>query len=449
MSTVRRFFQRYLLSTAGSLLLFLAVNLALLLSVLFAGFLSGDAAGVPIRTLSGHITRQSGVWTADETAQALLREGDSWAMLLDAGGDVVWEQSLPEALPRAYTSAQIASFSRWYLRDYPVQVWAREDGSLLVTGSAPGSWVKLYFSIDTPSLLAFLTGIPVVFVGNLALLAFLVLWNARRVEAAMSPILQGIQTLSQGSHRPLPVRGPLAEIDAALNQAGERLLQKDNTRAEWIRGVSHDIRTPLSTVLGYASELAENPALPAEARRQAFVIRKQSERMKALVEDLNLTTRLEYALHPLHPETVDLAELCRQAVCDVLNDGLPEAFTLDFSAPEGPVRCTGDPALLRRMTENLLRNCMVHNPEGCRIRVTVVETEDCGSCTVADDGRGMDEALLQSLRGPLDAAASPPGEHGLGLRLVRQIVKAHGGTVYFEPAAPHGLCVTASFPLEG
>ena len=101
----------------------------------------------------------------------------------------------------------------------------------------------------------------------------------------MSPILQGIQALSRGSYRSLDEYGELAEINAGLNQAGAYLMQKDNARAEWIRGVSHDIRTPLSMVLGYASELEDDDALPTEARRQAGMIRRQGERLKSLVEE--------------------------------------------------------------------------------------------------------------------------------------------------------------------
>ena len=131
---------------------------------------------------------------------------------------------------------------------------------------------------------------------NLLLMVFLMLRNTRRVEKAMSPILRGIQDLSRGSYQPLDERGELAEINAGLNRAGDYLMQKDNTRAEWIRGVSHDIRTPLSMVLGYASELEDDDTLPTEARHQAGMIRQQGERLKSLVEDLNLTTKLEYAL---------------------------------------------------------------------------------------------------------------------------------------------------------
>ena len=274
--------------------------------------------------------------------------------------------------------------------------------------------MKYYFSMETPSLLMFLVGAIAVFVFNLLLMIFLMLRNTRRVEKAMSPILRGIQDLSRGSYQPLDERGELAEISAGLNRAGDYLMQKDNTRAEWIRGVSHDIRTPLSMVLGYASELEDDDALPTEARHQAGMIRRQGERLKSLVEDLNLTTKLEYALQPIHRETVDLAEI-------------------------------GDAALLRRMLDNLIRNSIIHNPQGCHISVTVSAEDGRCTCTVTDDGVGMDAARLEALNREADVSSTQSGEHGLGLKLVRQIVMAHGGTVQFRQAVPQGLEVSIVF----
>lgn len=447
MNPVQRFFRRYIFSTIGILALFLVVNLLLVLTVLTAGYMSGTDNGLSVRSVSSHVTEQGGVWTADDTALALLQEHDAWAMLLDESGTVVWEQGLPQELPRSYTSAQVASFSRWYLQDYPVKVWSREDGALMVVGFAPDTLVKYYFSMEKPSLLMFLMGSIVVFVCNLLLMIFLILRNARRVEKAMSPILQGIQDLSRGSYQSLDERGELAEINAGLNRAGDYLMRKDNTRAEWIRGVSHDIRTPLSMVLGYASELEDDDALPTEARQQAGMIRRQGERLKSLVEDLNLTTKLEYALQPIRQETVDLAEIGRQAVSEVLNGGLPEQYEIEFSEehPGLAARMEGDAALLRRMLENLIRNSIIHNPEGCHISVAVGAEDGRCTCTVTDDGVGMDTVQLEALNQAQDISSTQGGEHGLGLKLVRQIVKAHGGTVQFQQAVPHGLGVSIIF----
>ena len=424
MNPVQRFFRRYIFSTIGILALFFVVNIALVLSVMVAGYMSGTDNGLSVRSVSSHVTEQGGVWTADDTALALLREHDAWAMLLDESGTVVWEQGLPEELPRSYTSAQVASFSRWYLQDYPVKVWSREDGALMVVGFAPDTLVKYYFSMETPSLMMFLVGAIAVFVFNLLLMVFLMLRNTRRVEKAMSPILRGIQDLSRGSYQPLDERGELAEINAGLNRAGDYLMQKDNTRAEWIRGVSHDIRTPLSMVLGYASELEDDDALPTEARHQAGMIRQQGERLKSLVEDLNLTTKLEYALQPIRRETVDLAEIGRQAVSEVLNSGLPEQFEIAFSE-EHP-----------------------GNPQGCHISVTVGAEDGRCTCTVADDGVGMDDVRLEALNQETDVSSTQSGEHGLGLKLVRQIAEAHGGAARFRQAVPHGLEVFISIPTR-
>lgn len=447
MNPVQRFFRRYITSTIGILLLFFAVNIALLLGILTAGYMSGPEDDVSIQEIQAHLTLQDGIWTADETVAVSLQENDAWAMLLDQNGAVVWEQDLPEELPRVYTSAGIAAFSRWYLQDYPVKVWGQPDGRLMVVGFAPGTQAKYYFSTETSYLKMLLVGAAMALLINLLLLVILFLRNTRRVEKAMSPILQGIQDLSQGQHHYLEECGELAEINAGLNRAGDYLMQKDNTRAEWIRGVSHDIRTPLSMVLGYASELEDNDALSTEARQQAGMIRRQGERLKSLVEDLNLTTKLEYALQPVRRETVDLVEIVRQAVSEVLNDGLPERYELEFSEarPGCTARMEGDAALLRRMLDNLIRNSIVHNPQGCHISVAMGAEDGRCTCTVMDDGKGLDAVRLDALNRGEDVSSTQGGEHGLGLKLVRQIAKAHGGTVRFRQAVPQGLEVSISF----
>ena len=143
-------------------------------------------------------------------------------------------------------------------------------------------------------------------------------------------------------------------------------------------------------------------------------------------------------------------ELARQAVSEMLNGGLPDAYALSFTeaAPGARLTVAGDPALLSRMLANLLHNCVDHNPGGCSIEVMVGPAQT-GGCvfTVADDGAGVSADKLRTLnRGAPVAStqASDPGgaaEHGLGLRIVQQIVRAHHGRLSFATASPHGLVV--------
>lgn len=454
MNLVQRFFRRYIFSMIGILVLFLAVNFVLVVAIVIAGYMSGSDEAFSVQVFSEHLRQQGGIWSADEAGMAMLRENDVWAMVLDEDGRVVWEHGLPKELPRSYTSADVAAFSRWYLQEYPVKVWGREDGCLTVVGWPQGTWIKYCFSFEWPYMTIMIVGCVAVFFINLALTGFLILQNTRRVEKAMTPILQGLWALGRGKPIHLEESGQLARIKAGVNRAGDYLTQKDNTRAEWIRGVSHDIRTPLSMVLGYASELEDNDALPAKARQQAGIIRRQGERMKALVEDLNLTTKLEYGLWPIQKKRTDFVEICRQAVSGVLNDGLPEQYEITFEKEHlnRNVCVDGDAALLRRALDNLIRNSIVHNFSGCRIDVSIKEKNGICICTVSDDGTGIQAELLKALnqgKELSDSSVRDGTEHGLGLKLVRQIVKAHGGTVLFEPASPHGLRVCMTLPEIG
>lgn len=453
MNAVQRFFRRYIFSTIGIVLLFFGVNLVLIVGILLLGSASGSDTSFSIEEFSDHLSFQNGSWEIEDSELQLLEENRAWAMLLNDNGTVAWEYDLPQTLPRYYTVADVASFSRWYLEGYPVKIWSRTDGSLLVIGFQHGTWVKYHYALEWPYITVLLGGSIAFFLINLILIVFLILRNTRKVEKAMTPILQGIQDLTHGKVQHLDENGELAEINAGLNRAAAYMHQKDNTRAEWIRGVSHDIRTPLSMVLGYASELEDDALLPQEARKQAGIIRRESEKMKRLIDDLNLTTKLEYALQPVHRKEVDWVELNRQTVSEVLNNGLDSRYEIAFTEiqPGRAIHLMGDAGLLQRMLENLIRNCITHNPQGCTITLSVGEENGNALCVISDDGVGIAPDRLEALNGGDAIDSSQSGdektEHGLGLKLVAQIVRAHQGTISFASSIPHGLTVKIVLPL--
>src|SRR5690606_34622300 len=151
-------------------------------------------------------------------------------------------------------------------------------------------------------------------------------------------------------------------------------------RSNWIAGISHDVRTPLSMVLGYASELEENEALPRPEREKARIIRRQGEKLRNLINDLNLVSMLEYEMQPLKRKRIKLSALARRIVSDVLNEGLEEKYALELDvADRGAIIC-GDEGLLLRALNNLVHNSIRHNPEGCRILVQTAASPDQGFC---------------------------------------------------------------------
>lgn len=134
---------------------------------------------------------------------------------------------------------------------------------------------------------------------------------------------------------------------------------RDAARSNWINGVSHDIRTPLSVVMGYAAQMENAPDLTPEHKRQASAIRAQSQLIRDLVNDLNLTMRLDCEMQPLRKETLQPAAFLRQTAADFLNGGMAEGFAFEMDLPETPLpEMEADPFLLRRAVNNLLTNCV-------------------------------------------------------------------------------------------
>lgn len=376
-----------------SALLIAVVTLLGLIAFIYYNSNGGRDWNTPLEQISDAL-----VWdgTAYSFAGDELLEEDRWAMLLNQEGQVVWSLRKPEDVPDQYTVSDVASFTRWYLSDHPVQSWVREDG-LLVVGSPKGSIWKHDIVMSTQTLLQ----TPIWF------LAFFLL--------ALGSVL-----------------------DLAWLAVGRWFRQdqqvRDAARSNWINGVSHDIRTPLSVVMGYAAQLEEAPGLTQEHKRQASAIRAQSQVIRDLVNDLNLTMRMDCEMQALRKEPIQPAAFLRQTAADFLNGGMGAGFDFEMDLPETPLpEIEADPFLLRRAVNNLLTNCVRHNSPGCSI------------CLGA---RAAGKELILWVEGGTVAGRLPPDSsqplepdggaaHGTGLRLVAQIAAAHGGKAECHSGTPY------------
>ena len=453
MTAIQHFFRKYFLSTVGILLLFLMVNIVLGCVIVITAANNSEDSHIPVEKLAGMVTEADGKITVTREFSDSLIENNAWAMLLNDGGTVIWSERLPDNLPRSYTATQIAQFSRWYLQDYPVYVWAHPAG-LLVIGYPKNSIVKHSFSIGTQAVMAEIVGPAILFAANILLMLILFWRNTHKVEKAVKPILTGIATMAQGKRVSLWERGELAEINAELNRAGAKLQKKDLARSEWINGISHDIRTPLSLILGYAGEIEDDSALPNETKAQASMIRRQAEKLRRLVADLNLASKLEYSMQPMTKTLISPVELARQVMSDFLNNGLDERFNMDLlaDAESDKIIIEGDNALLVRMLENLIQNSIGHNPDGCNISIAVGGDETICTLKVEDTGCGVTMPMLAKLNqseiSPDTQSEMGEAAHGMGLKLVKQIVKVHQGKIDFTNTDPHGLNVVIRLPIH-
>ena len=157
-------------------------------------------------------------------------------------------------------------------------------------------------------------------------------------------------------------------------------------------------------------------------------------------------------MQPLRMEKVYFVELARQVVCEFLDSGLEEQYEIEFCADQESesVSILGDEALLKRALGNLIQNSIIHNPQGCRIAVSVLRGDVGITVEVADNGAGVSVEKLKELTADHRRLESTDEKldlrHGLGVLLVRQITEAHKGTMTMESEPQKGFKTVLMFP---
>ncbi len=240
------------------------------------------------------------------------------------------------------------------------------------------------------------------------------------------------------------LNGMLGRIEEAFD---ERTASEARLR-QFIADASHELRTPVTTIRGYA-ELYRTGALDdtaelAEAMRRT---EQESVRMGTLVDELLHLARLDQG-RPLDRGPVDLRAVAADAVLDA--QAVAPDRNLHVEAPD-PVVVQGDEARLRQVVANLIGNALVHAP-GASVVVRVDATSEAAVLEVSDDGPGMapaDAAKAFDRFFRADASRQRhSGGSGLGLSIVDATVRAHGGTVRLDSPPGRGTTVTVELPLS-
>lgn len=377
--------------------IFMTLGITLLVSVLNLGFLfvsmvlyDRDAVSINGEKIKEALSvTEEGYVLADEMARRLA-EKEQWAMLLDGEGRELWSYRKPAELADSYNRADIARMTRWYLNGYPVWLRVWEDEIMVVGMEKDVVWkYPVEFSISWIDLVK-QVGLWFL-LGNFTCIVLLAAFFTRRF-----------------------------------------MKSRERARIEWIAGISHDIRTPLSMVMGYADTLERNGELSEEARQQAAVIRHQSVVMKELVEDLNLTSQLEYSMQPLRMERMRPAQALRSVAAAFLNDDAEGSLQIETEIDGKAEQITlwADEQLLLRAFRNLILNSIKHGGQSEVVEIHIGMWEERRHFLIRfeDNGVGYSEEILRRLRDRKKNDVSP---NIRGLEIVKKIVLVHGGRVRF------------------
>ena len=451
-----KFISKHFFIYLSVVILIVALDL-LIFFFTFNGTVSNINKNNPVQTLekiSDNLTIQNGEYLLNNEYQKYLAMNNIWGIIIDDNGNVIWQHNLPKEIPLKYSLQNVATFSKGYIEDYPVFTW-KQDNNLLVLGYPKNSYSKFmtnYLPLSAIQKIPFI--LLIMLVSNIAILFIVYYLSKRNVMLKVAPILNGIDKLSHGETVTLHINGELEEIGNRINETSLQLKKQNQARANWISGVSHDIRTPLSMIMGYADRISSTLNIEENTKKQADIIKSQSVKIKNLVQDLNLVSQLNYNVQPIQEQPVYFCKMIREIVVEYLNNEMNNKFEFELSLNSATeqIAIMGDERLLSRAIQNLISNSINHNESGCTISVNLEVNRNNLILTISDNGKGISEKELEKIQSTPHYLQSTDDRldlrHGLGLLLVKEIVSIHKGTVSISSELNKGFSTTISLPIK-
>lgn len=280
-------------------------------------------------------------------------------------------------------------------------------------------------------------------------------WVARQVSRRLQRLERAALAIAEGDFTVrAPVEGDddLAGLGRAFNEMVEQLDASRERERSFLMSVGHDLRTPLTTLQGYAEAIDAGEVEPDEVRRVGEVLHRQTDRLSRLIEDLMILARLEAREFTLRPETVELTAHIRGLVEGHRHRANEIGVGLVADLDEvGAVEI--DPDRVGQVLGNLVDNALRYTPEGGTVTVALADGNEEVSLLVADTGMGIDAGDLSHVFDRLYVAqryrpVRPEGS-GLGLAIVNELTTTLGGSIDVASTPGSGTSVAVQLPRNG
>lgn len=447
---------RFLLSILSIVIIVIFVNTAIFIGLMIYqqynkfNDATADTEEIFVRGFQQYIDINNGQPSVSEEGLQQLHQRNAWIQLLDANGQVIDGYFTPPKALSHYAPVDLIQVYKYKEFDVDTTVYVGSKDNISYLIGIKGSGVsRLVVHLSGASILQLIGKFGLLIVIADLLVATLVGWLfGRTLTKPLYAMIERIQHLKNHKHMPIkvpkglyrPVFENLSEVSSELAAHEQERKRLELMREEWISNVSHDMKTPLASIRGYAELLNERGLLPNEQTEYAQIIEKQSLHMQDLLDDLNLTMRLRHQQLPLALTDVNIVQFMREIVIDTLNTPPYEQANIEFDATAEVIVHSIDEHFMRRAVINFLYNAILHNPPDVCVHVVV----DANTITITDNGHGISAEDLAHIFERYYRGTNTEQKQGTGLgtAIARDIIEAHGGTVSITSEEQKGTTVT-------
>ncbi|MHB8072381.1 sensor histidine kinase [Desulfosporosinus fructosivorans] len=242
----------------------------------------------------------------------------------------------------------------------------------------------------------------------------------------------------------------------ALKESEDERVRLEENKGSWISGISHDLKTPLTYVIGYSALLLNQDYVWSSAEISSFLkeIHSKGQYIEDLIEDLNISTQMgrTQSQIPLRLEEINIVDFVQRLIAAIANDPRVDDYELSFHSEEEYITLCIDQKLIYRALMNLLVNTIEHNPAGTSIRVAITKRQDQSvDIKILDNGVGMDQSTLNDLFSEYRNAANDRSRKfgtGLGMSIARKLITVHGGSLTVESKPSEGTVFYIKLPYN-
>lgn len=369
----------------------------------------------------------------NEKNKEFLKENDIWALRLDKNGKVIESFNKPREVKNKFEITDVVSFNRYYLADYPVFTYIVGDGIILFA-YPKNSLDKFPFNYYNYKNLVFNMWLVVIFIVLFLLFVYVFYrMDIRDILKNIAPFQKAIDGLFEDDYEKLDESGELRDLALSINKANEKYNNLKKSQSKWIRGVSHDVRTPLAKI---SWELNKENKNDLDTRN----IQDQVLKISNILEGLNLTMSLAN-IDKENFESKSPLKVIRKVIVDKLNENPKREIIFENRLRDPDTKIKMDPTLFYRMVENIIKNSLAYT-EG-KIDIIISNPDNQLIIRVLDQGCGVDEDIIKRIN---DEDLTNITRHGLGIFISKQIAELHDGKFSIENK-DQGLDVSFIFDL--
>lgn len=416
------------------------------------------------RDFEKYIEEDKGKIKISKEGEASLSKKNLWIQILDENGLEVSSYRKPQNVNTKLTPSEIVNAYKYggSIDGNSEVLFGNkkiDNKSYTYLIAFPMKKIRKYtIVVDNSSFMnSFKSIITKIIVIDLIVAAFLGYIFSRRLTNPIKKMVLGIEELAdEKKYEKVAEKGLYKSVFKQMNILSSKLeanekerIEIQNMRRDWIANISHDIKTPLASIKGYAELMDGSYDLTEdEVKKYAEIIEEKSDYLKNLVEDLNLTMKLEDNKEIMNIKQVNIVSLVRETVIEVLNDPLYKHSNVEMHSVEDDIELELDEKLMKRAISNLVYNSLIHNEKKVDI-VIEIQKSDLVEIIISDNGKGICEEDIGKVFDRYYRGTNTGEAHkgsGLGMAIVKDIVLSHNGQIDLFSKENKGVKVYIKLP---